>query len=33
MALETLQIQERITQKFGMNAQNFDTQKATTRPL
>ena len=27
MALETLQIQERITQKFGLNAQNFETQK------
>ncbi len=27
MALETLQIQEKITQKFGVNSQNFDTQK------
>ena len=27
MALETLQIQEKITQKFGSNALNFETQK------
>jgi NADH-quinone oxidoreductase subunit C len=27
MALETLQIQEKIAQKFGMSAQNFETQK------
>ena len=27
MALETLQIQEKITQKFGANALNFETQK------
>ena len=27
MALETLQIQEKITQKFGNNALNFETQK------